>query len=749
MHSSFSHFLENNLNELQQQIVVPEKGILLIRAGAGSGKTRIITARIAHLLLHHHIPSHAILALTFTNKAANEMKERVTAFLAEESLPLPFVGTFHAYCLRFLKMHGHLINVAQFTILDDDDQQKLLRTLIARAGTHKRVSAQNVAHTISLLKNEAVMGTITINQINDAFLRDLVQLYEHEKTVAHCLDFDDLLLYTIRILRAHTALRKNVQQVLRHILVDEYQDTNQVQHALLKLLTLDDNNNCAVDSICIVGDEDQSIYSWRGATVSNMVNFAHEFPDTQPFVIEQNYRSVQPILHTANKLIEHNTFRNPKKLWSAQAAHDRIRVLNCASQLQEADAIALCIVQKKNRTSLKNIALLYRSHYQSRALEEALIRHQIAYKIFGGIQFYERQEIKDLLAYLRLIVNPFDRISFMRIINVPARGLGDKFLELFFTLWDTQPFSTFIQIAELLSEKNELTASKKEALLHFLHFFEDITAHDKASVLINNFIQQTYYFSYLKESFETEEATAKIENVKELITVLKAREEEQAGVAQFLDEVALLQEQLIQAHTAQDYVHLMTLHAAKGLEFDMVIIAGLEENILPSGHAAYQTERLEEERRLLYVGITRARQWLLMTYARYRPIYGSLSDQKPSRFLTDIPLDTVQFDDISLYKSYQLTSYFSAWFTTKPVVKNPVSYDQPPFDEEDAPPASSNFIPAQTTKQFVWEKGQQVKHATFGKGIIEQVEQKQDDTYLTIKFGSKSKKIAAHFIEQL
>jgi DNA helicase-2/ATP-dependent DNA helicase PcrA len=742
--SSFNDFLKNNLNELQQKIVTPSHGVLLVRAGAGSGKTRIITARIAYLLLHHRVPAHAILALTFTNKAAHEMKERVATFLAQESTQLPFVGTFHAYCLRFLKMHGHLMNLSTFTILDEDDQHKLLRSILARAGAHKKISPQNIAHTISLLKNEATSGLIHYNSLNDLFLRELIQMYEHEKTIAHCLDFDDLLLYTIRLLRTQPLLKKSLQETLQHILVDEYQDTNQVQHALLKLLTLNETHACAIHSVCIVGDEDQSIYSWRGATVSNMVNFAQEFPHTQPFVIEQNYRSVQPILEVANKLIGYNTFRNPKNLWSAQPATHRIRVVHCASPLQEAESIVQGVLHKKNTTLLKNMAILYRSHYQSRALEEALIRHAIAYKIIGGIQFYERQEIKDLLAYLRLIINPFDRISFMRIINVPARGLGDKFLELFLNTWEMFPLYTFKDVAQQIVEKDALTGSKKEALIQFMELFEDVTAEDKTSLLINNFIQKTSYFSYLKESFETEEARAKIENVKELISAIKLREEQQTStVAQFLDEVALLQEQIIQAHTSQDYIQLMTLHAAKGLEFDMVIIPGAEENILPSGHAAYQLERLEEERRLLYVGITRARQWLLITHARYRPIYGTLSDQKPSRFLAELPADVVRFDDISSYKSFEIAPYFMRWFNNA---------SQQILNKK--APTLSIIVPSALpktrgiNKKSQWHKGQQVTHATFGSGIVEQVEEKIDDIYLTVKFGTKNKKVLARFIEQ-
>lgn len=736
--SAFSDFFDTALNPEQKQVVAPSNGVLLVCAGAGSGKTRVITSRIAHLVLQHNVPAHSILALTFTNKAAREMKERVHSFLGETP-HLPYVGTFHSYCLRLLKSNPHLLPFGVFSLIDSDDQEKIVRGLLTKTGMNKKIAPKQVLSFISRVKNDA-LNAIEREELysQDRILRDLYFAYENEKNNAHCLDFDDLLTYTLALFEKNPHFKQSFQQHIRHVLVDEYQDTNRVQHALLKAITKDSADIFTLDSLCVVGDEDQSIYSWRGATVTNIIHFKKDFPSAFAITIEQNYRSVQPILLTANQIIQHNHYRNPKKLWSEKQAFDRIRLLSCSSGYQEGEVLALFLKQALLQgNTLNNHAFLYRSHFQSRSLEEALIRHGIAYKIMGGIQFYDRQEIKDLLSYLKLLVNPFDRIAFTRVINTPSRGLGDKFELLFNETWQSQPFLDFKEIAQQLIDTKQLTKIKEESLKSFLSVFTEFTAHSKASDALNAIIARTGYYSYLKSSFEKDEAEIKKENVKELINgILYFEESTDQTLDIFLQDVALLQEQMgTKDDGATDYVRLMTLHAAKGLEFNTVVLTGLEEGILPSAHSLYQSETLEEERRLLYVGITRAEERLLITHTRSRFTYGQLTDQRPSRFLDELNYEYIQKDECNYWNAIQCSEYFKQWFT-QPKTSNITAKTS----------ARSPVKPKELSSSF--KQHDVVTHASFGQGVIEKVEKKSEDkTYLTIRFKIGIKKLDADFVQ--
>lgn len=744
------HYFTTQLNPEQQQVVCPVTGILLVTAGAGSGKTRVITARMAYLIAEHKVRASEILALTFTNKAAKEMKDRIAQFLPKEG-PLPFVGTFHSFCLKILKGNPHLLPFSTFSLMDEQDQEKIARQIILQKGLTKRLQPRQLLSYISRIKNEAtndwereaLWGT-------DALYKELFFLYEDQKTKAHCLDFDDLILQTLTLFRKNEIFSNAFQKNTKHVLVDEYQDTNKVQHALLKAMTKDDKG-FSLDSLCVVGDEDQSIYSWRGATVSNIINFAKDFPGAVSITIERNYRSVQPILHVANEVIKNNTYRNPKKLFSGKEADDSIRLLVCASGYQEGEAIAHLLKRTRPLKGLSANAILYRSHFQSRAIEEALIRHSLPYKIMGGIQFYDRLEIKDLLAYMRLLVNPYDRLAFGRIINKPSRGLGDKFEELFQELWDMMPFESFDVIARSLIEHKKVTGTKAEALASFLIIFEGLTAQTKPSIVLTTLIDRTHYYTYLTNAFDKEEAGVKKENVKELVNgVLFFEDRNDATLDTFLQEVSLLQEHMNESENSPDFVKLMTFHAAKGLEFDTVILAGIEEGILPSNHALFNPERLEEERRLLYVGITRARERLFITRSKYRYTYGQLSDQQPSRFLNEIPEDLAPQEDASYWKDYELQNYFDQWLSpgfktppkkiTKETIIGDYSYE-----------AAFNDVPFDNDSdgELIWKRYQSVLHSTFGQGIIEKIEQKSSGTHLTIRFKSGIKKLDATFIAPL
>lgn len=734
----FNEFLLHELNPLQQKIVRQHHGVLLVCAGAGSGKTRIITARMASLILEHGAPPSSIVALTFTNKAAREMKERMIKFLGS-SYTLPYVGTFHSYCLRLLKTHNHLVRIKDFSLIDDADQEKLLKTILARTQLHKKITPKQIANLVSMLKNEAITGELPWHLIPDPFMRSLVETYEREKTLSRCLDFDDLLLETLRLIHQNPSFKEEYQRHIRHFLVDEYQDTNKVQHALLQAFTCHTPRHFALDSLCVVGDEDQSIYSWRGATVRNIIYFKTDFPTVEMHTVDRNYRSVQPILKLANEIIAYNKERNPKKLWSDKIAHDRIRLLRCISGYQEADCVVSYAQSYQSAFPHHSIAFLYRSHYQSRILEEALIRQGIPYRIIGGIQFYERQEIKDLLAYLRLLINPYDRISLMRIYAVPSRGLGEKFLEQFFAAWDNQPFLTWIGLAQVLLEQQVITGLKARALQQFITLFTECDLHAHPSAILDYVIKRINYIKYLEESFDKEEAQVKIENIKELCAAVRAAEDRSAytTLASFLDEIALLQE-MSTTKSAEECVQLMTMHAAKGLEFDAVCITGLEDQVLPSSHALINGD-LEEERRLLYVGITRTRERLLLSHARYRHLYGNVAEHKLSRFMQEV-IEHIIDHDATAWGLSQSKQFALQWLSNVTKIEKKVTAAPPPKKplEED---------PFQDEKP-AWHINQRVNHATFGMGVIEKVEFKStEQTYLTIRFNRERKRIDARYIQ--
>jgi len=750
----FNEFIKNNLNSAQQKAVAPRDGVLLVIAGAGSGKTRVITSRILHLIINEGVSPDAIVALTFTNKAANEMKSRITQFLGAVGT-LPFVGTFHSYCLRLLKENVHHLKMPFFSILDEDDQQKILSGIIQRNNLAKRTTAKQLSFQISQIKNQLV-NPDNVHEVTaaDRFMQEIYNAYEKEKAASRCLDFDDLLLEVLRLFKTNAGFKQTFQQHVKHLLVDEYQDTNVVQHELLQQLCKH-NGNFTADSLCVVGDEDQSIYSWRGATVTNMTNFKKDFPAAQLIKIEQNYRSVQTILDVANSVIEHNYERNPKKLWSERKGKDRIRILSCLSEYQEGDTVAALIKQlARNQEKLSSVAIVYRAHHQSRALEEALIRNSIPYRIVGGIQFYERKEIKDLLAYLRLMVNPFDRVAFFRIINCPARGLGQKFEEEFYSAWSAEPFSTFKEIAHKLMECGTISGQKKNAALNFIQIFDGVDHATKPSDAVEHIIGAVNYLTYLKESNDQEEANSRIENVKELIHAMTYLESKgTTTLSLFLDEVALMQAKSTADDATKDAVQLMTLHAAKGLEFPTVVIAGLEEGLLPSSRSLVNLDALEEERRLLYVGITRAEDRLLITHSRYRYTYGTMSEQCSSRFLQEIPQGMVPRYDISNWQPPQLNMFFAQWmgieqeasssssvFTFGAATKAPAS----PMAKPTTQKSTESVAPRKAT---TWKKNQPVSHEKFGIGTVQAVEERDNGaTYVMVQFKSGKKKIDAKFL---
>lgn len=748
MRDSFNNFLEKNLNPSQHQAVHHETGAILVIAGAGSGKTRVITARITHLILNKNVPPSSIVALTFTNKAATEMKERIASFLGHHN-ELPFVGTFHSYCVQLLKKYQEYLPHPFLSILDSDDKQKMIQGILQRNNLQKQFTAKNISHMISQMKNHIDEKSQPATEyLSHPMLTDVFNAYEAEKKASQCLDFDDLLLQALDLFKKNSFIKHKFQEKVRHILIDEYQDTNVVQHELLKAMALDEKM-LAIDSVCAVGDEDQSIYSWRGATVTNMANFKTVFPNTTIVTIDQNYRSVQEILTLANRTIENNTCRTPKNLWSEKQGKKRTHKLLCLTEYQEARAIAQLLLAAKSKYGLQNVGILYRTHTQSRAIEEALLKESIPYRIIGGIQFYERKEIKDLLAYLKIIVNPFDRTSFFRIINVPARGLGDKFEEAFYTQWADEPFATWQDIMKQLVQTGTLGKTKTATLEKFvsiIHSLEPTTATSKA---LEHIILQTEYISYIKNSDEPQEAQARLDNIKELLDAVNHFQANgTTSITDFLDEVALMQDKMSKQNRDSQAVSLMTLHAAKGLEFDLVILPGIEEGIIPTTRSLNSNDAIEEERRLFYVGITRAREHLLITTTKHRYSYGQMVDQFPSPFLREIPADLIPFEDCSYWNVTQIQQFFAAWLGTSSVnIKMSSQVYVPNYTPRPRVAPETIEVHTSSTK---WKKNQPVKHTKYGIGTIQEIEEKTSgETHITVKFKNSVKKIIAQFLQRL
>lgn len=752
MRDSFNHFLENNLNPSQQKAVHHESGAVLVVAGAGSGKTRVITARITNLIINKNVPAASIVALTFTNKAATEMKERIASFLGHHG-ELPFVGTFHSYCVQLLKRYHEYLPHPFVSILDSDDKQKMIQAILQRNALQKQFTAKNIAHMISQMKNHIdEKSQPSMEYLSHPMLTDIYNAYESEKKASKCLDFDDLLLEALRLFKNNTIVKNRFQEKIRHILIDEYQDTNVVQHELLKSMALNEKS-LAIDSVCAVGDEDQSIYSWRGATVTNMANFKTVFPGTTIVTIEQNYRSVQPILTLANSIIQNNTCRTPKNLWSEKKGSNRINTLLCLTEYQEARAIAQLLLVAKAKYGLNNVGILYRTHTQSRAIEEALLKESIPYRIIGGIQFYERKEIKDLLAYLKLVVNPFDRVSFFRIINIPARGLGDKFEEIFYDQWSNEPFATWQDIMKQLIINGTLGKSKLAKIEEFASAIHSIDATTATSKALEHIISKIGYINYIKNNDEPQEAQARLDNIKELFEAVQHFETNgTTTIASFLDEVALMQDKMSKQNRDAHAVSLMTLHAAKGLEFDLVILPGIEEGIIPTTRSLNTHDAIEEERRLFYVGITRAREHLLITHTKHRYSYGQMVDQFPSPFLREIPAHLTPQEECSHWSIAQVHQFFASWLGA--TTKTTSSIYIPGKPAAPTPVKTPKLDATQTknphTTSSTWRKNQPVKHVKYGVGTVHEVEEKTSgETHITVRFKIGLKKIVAQFLQRL
>lgn len=628
--------LLTTLNDAQKQAVLTTEGPLLILAGAGSGKTKTLTHRIAYLISHNHIPTGKILAVTFTNKAAKEMRHRLGVLLNENSTRrdfMPWMGTFHSICVRLLRFDGQYIGIdSRFVIYDEDDKIGLIKQIMKERKIDVKSLKPNAASSaISNAKNELVYPG-DYEQLaaspNQKLIAQIYHDYERARKKSGALDFDDLLMETVRLFNECPEVRKKWRNLFQHILIDEYQDTNSAQYAIIKALVNDSKN------ICVVGDDWQSIYSWRGADFQNILNFERDFKGAKVIKLEQNYRNTGNILDAASRVISKNKKRTDKKLWTDSGEGQPVQVHSLYDEAEEARFVAELIASQVAIGARKHedFVVLYRTNAQSYTFERAFMNSRVPYKIIGGVRFYDRKEIKDIVAYMKLVYQPLDRMSFSRIANVPARGIGDTSLERFL-VWQGQTGKDIISALIDIQAADGLTPRAKLAFVDLgrkLSAIQSGIDTDMPAVILENIISSFNYLEYLRDG--TPQAETREENVGQLISNAQSY----SSLADFLEEISLMSS--ADSSTEQDNVTFMTLHAAKGLEFPVVFIVGLEEGILPHARVYNSLDEadLEEERRLMYVGMTRAQQELHLCYAQSRVLFGDKTYPMPSRFIDDI-----------------------------------------------------------------------------------------------------------------
>jgi len=711
-------------------------GPLLIVAGAGSGKTRVLTFRIAYLIQEQGVDPRNILAVTFTNKAAEEMKTRLTRMLGPSASRL-WVATFHSTGARILRSHIDRLGYSKsFVIYDEADSLSLVKAVL------KDLNLDDKAWSPKLLRWQIEAAKRDLLEVGEPEgRRDLAaqtfarvyQKYQERLMLSNAVDFEDLLLLTLRLFREHPDLLEFYRDRFRHVLVDEYQDTNMVQYLIVKTLSERDRN------LTVVGDEDQSIYGWRGANLENILHFVEDFPGAHVIKLEQNYRSTQNIIAAAGAVIGHNTRRLPKKLWTENAAGERIRLFRVPDDRAEASWVVEQILRQRGQgRSLNDFAIFYRTHAQSRLFEEFLREANLPHAVYGGIRFYDRKEVKDVLAYLRVLINPTDEASLQRIINTPARGLGAVTLERVAKLAS----DLSITLAEALDEasrSDRFTPRTREALRGFLALlngFRELAQAESLFHLVEKLIRDTGYEKMLTEE-GTLEAETRLENLNELLSAVKdyEREAEAPSLEGFLERVALASD-LDSYNPEEGRVTLMTLHSAKGLEFPVVFMVGMEENIFPHPRALGEGESaaLEEERRLCYVGMTRAKQSLSLSLARRRSFRGSAVANDPSRFLEEIPPELVDGRPVRGPAKPAVPKWEKELASRRvDFGDSAVEYDAEAGNEAEA------WDP---THEFTLRRGVRVRHYKFGVGVIERLEGEGEHLKVRVRFSSGTKKLS-------
>ena len=634
----------SSLNSRQREAVVHEGGPLVVFAGAGSGKTRVITFRVAQLIATHDVAPWRILAVTFTNKAAGEMRERLLSLLGEQGAAVQ-VGTFHATCARLLRRFGESSGLSKdFTIYDDQDQLALVKRVLRDLGLdEKRYQPKAMAGRINRAKQEVqAPDQIETPDAWSEVVRRVYTSYEARLQQANALDFGDLIYRTVRALESDETFRDAIVGRFSHVLVDEFQDTNHAQFRLVRLLSEGHRN------LCVVGDDDQSIYRWRGADRRNILDFRASFPDATLVKLEQNYRSTQRILRAANAVIARNTDREPKELWTDNPEGDPILVVRTMDERDEARLVVRGVRELSSQGNrLSDVAVFYRTHAQSRVIEESLRSANIGYRIVGGMRFYDRAEVKDLLAYLRVMTNPADDMSLLRIINTPTRGIGKTTINrlLDFAAQLGQSLSDLLEDDAMLGQFGSGPRRRLEAFRGLMSTLGDVAASGAPLGEVGaELVQQSGYAEMLQHD-DTPEADARFQNIQELVASMDEFQSErpESTLAEFLENVTL--QTSADEQTGGDRVTLMTVHAAKGLEFPVVMVTGLEEQVFPfKGIDPWEDpEELEEERRLAYVAFTRAEQRLVLSFAAVRRIFGQQRVGIPSRFLTELPAEDIEW----------------------------------------------------------------------------------------------------------
>ena len=636
--------LVQNMNENQLKAILKTQGAVMVIAGAGSGKTRVLTNRIAYLIAKKNVLESNILAITFTNKAAKEMKERIYSLVGETSKYI-WINTFHSMCVRILRQHIDLLGYNKnFTILDTSEQKTIIKNIVKELNlSEDSYQPNNILKIISNSKNSMISVNEMKAQARFGFMKNVAEIYEYYQKYLKknsVLDFDDLMLKTIVLFEKHPEVLAIYQNKFEYIHVDEYQDTNVIQYKLIKMLSEIHKN------ICIVGDDDQSIYSWRGACSDNIINFEKDYEDVEVIFLDQNYRSNSTILDAANAVIKNNTYRKDKALWSENKGGDKITVYAATNDKDETDDIAKKILDLKAQgVDYKDIAILYRANYLSRSMENSCMVFGIPYKLIGSLKFLQRQEIRDLLAYMNVIVNKNDEFSLRRIINVPKRGIGASSMAKIDNYAEQYGLSLF----EALKNIDMIGVSKKIITnIHLLtQLIEKYSQTEQYSIedLIVGIYKDSGYESMLKESADAY-AESRIENISELVSSAKQFSSMNDNLIDFISEMSLTSD--ADDENEDDSVVLSTVHAAKGLEYRVVFIMGLEENLFPSIRDAESSEdernKMEEERRLAYVAITRAKEKLFMSYANRRMQFGSIKNNKRSRFLDEVPNKLMHFE---------------------------------------------------------------------------------------------------------
>lgn len=697
----------SGLNDAQIEAVKTIEGPVLMLAGAGSGKTKALTHRIAYLVGEKRIPPQNILAVTFTNKAAAEMRTRVAGLLGfqdQSASPLPFLGTFHSIANKILRRESPRLGLkSNFLIYDAGDSQALIKKILKSLHIDdKSITPSGVAWAISSAKNE-LLGPEKYRSMASSRIQltaaEIYPIYQRELHKSNALDFDDLIMQLVSLFKQEPEVLDRYQQQFRYILVDEYQDTNNAQYQMIKLLSAKTQN------VCVVGDDWQSIYSWRGANYQNILNFESDYPSAKVIKLEQNYRSTQHILDAAHHVISKNISRSKKKLWTDLGLGERVHVLQVSDEMAEGRTIVQTIERLKGlnpKLTFKNFAVLYRTNAQSRSLEECFLRYNIPYQVVGGTRFYDRREIKDILAYMRVIFQPNDMVSLARILNVPTRGVGAKSASLLIDYLNKNEADTL----ESMMRAEKITGLRGKALKEIKQLgivLNDLSSHKNLSIyeLMDSLVTRIDYMNYLDDGSIA--AEDRIENIKELLGVAKSYQN--MDLETFLTDVALVSD--LDSHKPLDNsISLMTLHSAKGLEFDVVFMVGMEEGVFPHSRSFFEAEELEEERRLCYVGMTRAKQQLYMIHASTRLLYGNTQHNLPSRFIADIPEENLESSPQQRQSSSQTDNLFLDDFSQE-------TPDIPQLSE-----------------------GDMVRHPLFGEGLVVSINEME----VTIRFNRVGQK---------